>query len=599
MNRESVERPFSLQGAIKGFGNTPINRLIEAGLEQVSGLRTLDRRYRGLPRSKDYREFLELTLDRLGVRFGLAPDTLERIPRDGPVVLVANHPFGGLEGVILAALLLERRPDFKIMANHLLKRIPEIRDLFIGVDPFGGKSAALRNLRSIKESIRLLQRGGLLAVFPAGEVSHWQPSKGAIEDPPWSNTVARIVRTTGATVLPLYFEGANGWLFQMAGLLHPRFRTALLPRELTTKGGKNINVTVGECIAPEQLNKFQTPSALTDYLRYRTYALGEQSLSRAVPVSETPAEPVIAPVEPTRLKTEVDALGPERCLVDGTKMRVYFARSAEIPEVVRELGRLRELTFRDAGEGTGKPIDIDRFDDYYVHLFVWSVESREIVGAYRLGLSDEILSRFGKRGFYSHSLFKYRTRLLKELGPAIELGRSFVRKEYQRSFSPLMLLWKGIARFVYHHPEYRVLFGPVSISSEYQTLSQQLMVEFLRSNNYSPELARFVQPRNPFQSRGEAWYRDEYSNLKDIESVSELVAAIEADDKGAPILLKQYLKLGGRLLGFNVDPDFNDALDGLIMVDLMKTDPRVLSKYMGREEAVEFLSYHQSYRQAS
>ena len=293
------------------------------------------------------------------------------------------------------------------------------------------------------------------------------------------------------------------------------------------------------------------------------------------------------------LKAEVEALPAEQRFVESGQYLIQYARAVQIPWCMQEIGRLRELTFRAAGEGTGKSSDIDLFDAYYLHLFVWDREANAIVGAYRMGLADEILTRFGKRGLYTQSLFKYGPRLLHSLNPAIELGRSFVRIEYQRSFSPLLLLWRGIGQFILRAPQYAVLFGPVSISNSYAPISRELMVDYLRTNNGEARLARHVKPRRPFRvDRSKIRKEVEVADLKDIEHLSRVIARIEHDSKGVPILLKQYLKLGGRLLGFNADDQFSDALDGLVVVDLRASEPRVLARYMGQEGAAAFFAYH-------
>ena len=303
--------------------------------------------------------------------------------------------------------------------------------------------------------------------------------------------------------------------------------------------------------------------------------------------------PVVAAIPQTLLKAEVEALPAEQGLVASGHFRVQYARAQQIPWCLQEIGRLREITFRAAGEGTGKASDIDLFDAYYLHLFVWDTQAEMIVGAYRMGLADEILSRYGKRGLYTQSLFKYGPRLLETLNPAIELGRSFVRAEYQRNFSPLLLLWRGIGRFILRSPQYAVLFGPVSISNSYAPISRKLMVDYLRTNNSETELARHVKPRRPFRAqRSAVWDEVEFASLKDIEGLSRVIARIEGDNKGVPILLKQYLKLGGQLLGFNADDQFSDALDGLIMIDLRASERLVLARYMGEEGAVAFLAHH-------
>jgi putative hemolysin len=318
-----------------------------------------------------------------------------------------------------------------------------------------------------------------------------------------------------------------------------------------------------------------------------------QALPTAVAADIVPA------IQKPLLKAEVEALPSDQLLAASGQFTVHSARAAQMPWCLQEIGRLRELTFRAAGEGTGKASDIDLFDTYYLHLFVWDGKAEAIVGAYRMGLSDEILARYGKRGLYTQSLFKYGSRVLRTLNPAIELGRSFVRAEYQRNFAPLLLLWRGIGRFVARSPRYAVLFGPVSISNSYEPQSRRLIVDYLKANSVEAGLARHVKPRRPFRAGKPA--DSELSALGDIEELSRAVERIESDHKGVPILLKHYLKLGGRVLGFNTDQQFGDALDGLILVDLRASDPRMLARYMGEEGAAEFLAYHRAgaLRQAS
>ena len=302
---------------------------------------------------------------------------------------------------------------------------------------------------------------------------------------------------------------------------------------------------------------------------------------------------IVPAIPKSLLRAEVEALPAHQCLVASGQFTVHWSRAEQIPWCLQEIGRLRELSFRAAGEGSGKSSDIDLFDAYYLHLFVWDTQAEAIVGAYRLGLVDEILARFGKRGLYTYSLFRYRTPVLRAINPAIELGRSFVRTEYQRSFAPLMLLWRGIGEFIVKSPQYAMLFGAVSISNAYKPASRQVIVDYLKANSIEVNLARHVKPRRPFRSRRMSELESaEFAALNDIEDVSRLVRQIERDSKGVPILLKQYLKLGGRLLAFSADAQFSDALDGLIMVDLRRSDPRVLARYLGTNGTAEFLAYH-------
>lgn len=305
------------------------------------------------------------------------------------------------------------------------------------------------------------------------------------------------------------------------------------------------------------------------------------------------AAAVIDEAPAAALQSEIDALPPDQRLVDRARFHVYWAHAGQIPRALQEIGRLRELTFRAVGEGTGRGSDIDLFDAFYRHLFVWDAHAACIVGAYRLGLVDEILARHGKRGLYTYSLFKYRARMLDSLPPAIELGRSFVRAEYQRSFAPLLLLWAGIGRFIERSPQYAVLFGPVSISARYAPASRRLLVEYLSAHRADRGLAREVRPRRPFRAGAPPPASGaRIAAPGSVEELSRRIAEIEPDGKGVPVLLRHYLELGGKLLGFNLDPDFSDTLDGLILVDLRDVDEAVMVRYMGKRGAAAFLAYH-------
>ena len=594
-------RPFRLNGNLALTRIPKLNSAIETGLEKITGLSRLDEMYQQLPSADNDIDFLKSTLELFKVNWQVLDNELSNIPKQGPTIIVANHPFGALEGVLMAYILRQYRSDVKIMANYFLQRIPEIRDVFIGVDPFGGKSSTANNLKPIREAVQWLKQGGLLLIFPAGEVSHRKWLQKDVTDPQWSPTVARLIKMTQATVTPVYFHGQNSNLFQYLGLIHPRLRTIMLFRELLNKQGANIIIRVGKTISHSKLSTFDNEKELLHYLRMRTYMLkdaelakhAEKKLNHTKQNGSDKMEPICEAPQGSVMCAEIAALPPIQKLAEGGNMQVFYATAKQIPWILQEIGRLREITFRDTGEGTGKAIDLDQFDEHYHHLFVWNQDREEIIGAYRLGLADKIVEQFGIKGLYTSTLFKYKRHLVDSLYPSIELGRSFVRCEYQKNFIPIMLLWKGIGQFVAQNPRYRFLFGPVSISSEYETLSQQLLVDFLKYNKFHQRLARHVKPRNPFRyPMKSSWKSDDFAVVNDIEQISDLVAQLEKDHKGVPILLKQYLKLGGTLLGFNVDHDFNNALDGLIMVDLVKTDAKVLSKYMGLEQTQEFLAFH-------
>lgn len=562
---------------------------VEGAIEKLLRLDQFDRFYTN-PAAADSRSIAERSLALLNVRPQVADLDLARIPKQGPVVAVANHPFGLIEGAILAALLPSVRQDAKIMANHLLATIPEADESCIFVDPFGGGGAPRFNHKGLKEAIAWVKQGGMLAVFPAGEVAHLNLKERSIIDPEWSRSIARLIRTTGAAVVPMYFVGANSAMFQLLGFIHPRVRTALLAHEFFNKHNQTIQLRIGCSITPAKIRAYQDDVSLIRYLRHRTYLLQDREPPKQVRSASAAAEPA-ARVLDELLAGEVAKLAPERTLLRTGDFAVLLAKANEIPNVLNEIGRLREITFRQIGEGTGNAIDLDRFDEYYWHLFVWNRTKPELVGAYRLGPSEEILPPFGAKGFYINQLFQWKRSFLDRISPALELGRSFVRPEYQRSYAPLLLLWKGIGQFLVRNPQYKLLFGPVSISNGYTPAARHLMVRFLSAYRQSPELAPLVRARNPFRQRPSK-LADELigATIWDVEELSALIADVETDGKGVPVLLKQYLKLGGELVAFHVDRKFSNTLDSLIVVDLRKTDLRVLERYMGKKAAAQFLS---------
>jgi putative hemolysin len=396
-------------------------------------------------------------------------------------------------------------------------------------------------------------------------------------------------------------SGANSVWFQLAGVVHPRLRTALLPRELLNKQGLRCQIRFGSAVPVDQLLEDVGGRAAAAYLRARACALGNfgrrsnqpQSLRTRWRRSGPPLSPLASPADPLRMAREIEQLPASALLCSNGDLDVHCGHHDELPKVMREVGRLREITFRAAGEGTGKAVDLDQFDEYYHQLVVWNRDRREVVGAYRLALADETVRERGPGGLYSSTAFSFSPQFVKQIGQAIELGRSFVRPEYQKSFSPLMLLWRGIARFVLQRPHYSKFFGAVSISSRYRLASRELIVAYLSQAQQQSPLFPFVEARNPFHIAGEfAGDLDLLARDANLDRINALVADLEPDGCGLPVLFKQYLKLGAKSLAFGVDPLFGNCLDCLCVVDLMQTERRTLERYMGRDQAARFLELH-------
>jgi len=578
------------------FGGS-FGRGVTALLERMTALDRCRSLYNGKLRNVDAEEFPARVLEALDIDYRITAEDLERIPRTGPVVIVANHPFGAVEGLILADLLGKIRPDVRIMANFLLKGIPELHRKLIAVDPFAGKDAARRNVRPLRDCIRWLKGGGALVVFPAGEVAHLDLRRRQVADPEWSANLAGLVRASGASVLPVFFRGQNGPVFHALGLMHPRFRTTMLARELLNKRQRKIELGIGRTVPFARLQGISRDRDLVDYLRFRTYLLEKRKVRAAGSETSCGRVQTIDPPRPASLLAEeVAGLSGEHLLVQSGPLSVFQAEAREIPELLLEIGRLREVTFRAVGEGSGLARDLDSYDGHYRHLFIWNRDSGEIVGAYRVGMTDKILEAQGIKGLYSQSLFRFRPELLEKIGPSLELGRSFVRPEYQRSYAPLLLLWRGIGEFVNRNPQYRRLFGPVSISRDYCDLSRQLMAGALERQCTIPELSRLIQPRVPLRMKPlgvRGCSADLARSISyNLEELPELIADLAPEQGGIPVLLRHYLNLGGKVLGFNVDPEFSDVLDALIMVDLARTERRSLERYLGKKGAEAFLQLH-------
>src|SRR5262245_51076473 len=437
---------------------------------------------------------LESLLNEMQIKLRVAPEELAAIPRSGPVLVVSNHPFGILDGAILGALLLRVRPDVKILTNYLVASIGELAKHCIYLDPFAKADSRRVNIAGLRQAVSHLKSGGMLAMFPAGEVSHWQFRHGEITDPDWNTDTARLARMTGATVLPVLFEGRNSVSFHALGLIHPKLRTIQLPKEFLNKVGKEIKIAIGTPVPVERIRRIPSDPQATSYLRWRTYLLGRRvRLDAEAPkkpafllksinvvnfVKHHPPQAVAAVVDPPdaqAVAAEIEQLGAAGEMDENRDFRVFVADGANIAQCLIEIGRQREIAFREAGEGTGKCLDLDRFDSYYKHLILWSKKDNRIAGGYRFANTGEVLRRQGLQGLYTTSLFWIDPEFFQNTGPALELGRSFVCHEYQRQYGSLLMMWRGIGSYLSQHPETAVLFGPVSMSSTYRRTSRELL----------------------------------------------------------------------------------------------------------------------------
>lgn len=579
-----------------GFESFPSNRLPAPLASAVNHFLKIDLLEALYTRAAARQGFIQGLLDDLNVRVDVSASDLEKIPREGPVVAVSNHPFGIIDGTLLAHLLTKARPDARILTNRLLGSLPELEQLCIFIDPFDNPENRAANGRALKEAIRHLRGGGMLVIFPAGEVSHFDLKKRAICDPEWATTAARLIRMTRAKSLPILIHGANGLPFQMLGMVHPRLRTAALPSEMLNKRDRRVEIRIGSPIDPARVEALPDETEATAYLRLRTELLARRGVTHTL--TSLPGAPVAAETPRDQLSAEVTGLPADCRLETSRELDVYIAAAHQIPLALNEIGRLREITFRAAGEGTGEPVDLDRFDATYLHLFLWNKEKREIVGAYRLGEVPKLIARFGTKGLYTETLFRFRAGFFGQLGPALELGRSFIRIEYQRHYGPLLFLWKGISAFVARNPRYATLIGAVSVSNQYSPASRELIARYFEKQTGSGEWRGAVHARRPLRGKlVRKWEAEALRSLvPDFEDLSAPISDLEPDGKGIPVLVRQYVKLGGKLLAFSVDPQFGNTLDGFVMVDLTRTSPEILGRYMGKEQARQFFAFHRASR---
>ncbi|MEO8588685.1 MAG: GNAT family N-acyltransferase [Flavobacteriales bacterium] len=542
-------------------------------LTEMSGLKRLERFYNEIQHLQDL-EFAAGVFRELELDIEVPAKDLEQIPREGGLVFVANHPYGAIDGLALVHVLGRVRPDLKVMANFLLQQLEPLRDRFIGVNPFE-QLGSLSSFHGMRQALEHVKQGGALAVFPAGEVSSWRTELKAVADPRWRTPVIKLLQHAGVPVVPVWFDGANSLVFQMLGMIHPNLRTLALPTEMLRMRGRTVRMRVGKPIAPKDIAPFTSADQLARYLRAKTYSLGsgvqvKRELFSPLRFPRRPKDVVEAESNDAILH-EIQGLD-DLLLNTQAEFDLYLAPSYRIPHVLREIGRLREVTFRAVGEGTNKSIDLDEFDLYYDHLFLWDREQNRLVGSYRIGDGRRIMERYGKRGFYTSTLFRMDRPMERVLRRSFELGRSFIAQEYQRQRLPLFMLWRGLLLHITANPELNFLIGPVSISGTYSRFSRTLIMEFVRQHHYDNDLAAHVHPRNRFRVKldradSEALVQ---ASRADLKKMDRLIAETDPHETAMPVLLKKYLLLNARIIGFNRDPRFNDALDGLMILDLKK-----------------------------
>ncbi|KIA82936.1 glycerol acyltransferase [Kaistella solincola] len=581
---------------------------IASAVMRVAKIDEVNRMYDFL-KDKKGKDFFDSFVRYRELKYIVFEEDLARIPKTGPFILVSNHPLGAIDGILMTKILSEIRPDFKIMGNFLLEKIEPMKPYVIPVNPFENRKVLRNSSTGMRETLKHLESGGCVGIFPAGEVSNKNNKFNEIRDKKWELPVLKLIKIAKVPVVPMYFHAKNSQLFYRLGKLHPDLQTLLLPAEMMNKREKPIRIRFGKPVSVKFLMDHDSVEEMGEFLQKKIYMLKSyyekrKSLAERLNIpnlklnfpihkegnivqniiDETPAENILL---------EIKALQKaEKMLFRNGNYEIFFAQYAEIPSIMREIGRQRELTFRKIGEGSNLPFDLDEYDEHYHHLFLWDSAAEKLVGAYRMALGAEVMKKFGLDGFYTSSLFEFDPELQPFFRKVIEMGRAYISAEYQQKPLPLFLLWRGIVHVCLRNPDHKFLMGGVSISDKFSEFSKSLMIEFMRSNYYDSAVAQYIHPKHEFKvhlkERDKHLFFDEVES--DLNKLDRIIDDLEPEMR-LPVLIKKYIKQNAKVISFNVDPSFNDAIDGLMYIRIselpestIKPVLEEMSEHIRREE---------------
>ena len=519
-------------------------------------------------------EFVEQVLDELHFDTRYKPKQIEHIPNDGKLVIVANHPIGSLDALALINLLCGVRQDLKVVANRMLMSITPMHNLLLPVDNLSGTSKK-QELSNIHQH---LKNEGALLIFPAGEVSRLSPT--GIKDCKWNSGFLRIAKKANSPILPIFIKAKNSPLFYGTSMIYKPLSSLLLVKEMFKQRQKSLEFEIGASIPPqsylmENLKDKEVVNLITKQL-YR--------LKTKKPLPFKTQMPIATPECRKELKKAIEACQLLGETQDGMSIHLYQYTGSST--IFRELGRLREIAFRAVGEGSGKRRDIDKYDIDYSHLVLWDPKQLELVGAYRLACAQDIINKHGRKGLYTDSLFGYHNAMTPYLEQGIELGRSFVQPKYWGRKS-LDYLWYGIGAFISNYPQYRYLFGAVSVPNTLPEQAKAMLIYYYQYYYKSQET--LATPNNEFKLTAQqlAQCQIAFSN-KDVKDDFVVLKHILANMSAqVPTLFKQYTELcepgGVKFLSFSIDPDFNNCIDGLVLVDLNKVKENKAKRYLNNK----------------
>lgn len=528
-----------------------------------------------LHKDKSPMGFLNGVLSSYDVKYHISESDLAKIPKEGAFVTISNHPLGGIDGCVLMKAMLEQREDYKLIANFLLQKLAPIKDHIMPVNPFEDRKDAKSSVKGLITALKHLKEGKPLGIFPAGEVSTLK-EKNIYVDNEWEDGAMRLIQKAKVPVVPIYFHAKNSWWFYQLSKISDVLRTLKLPSELSNKRRRQvIHIKIGNPIKASEIEKIEDIKLLNVFLRGKTYLLSKPFLRKKKQIKQykkrlkKKAKEIDSPKNQMDICKEIDFIRTDKKrLFVSNEYEVFFTKAAQIPNLMQEIGRLREITFRLIGEGTNKKSDMDEFDDYYHHLILWNKEKERFVGAYRMGLGEEIFKRNGFKSFYVSSFFEFSKEMDQKLTKTIEMGRAFIVPEFQQKPMPLFLLWRGIAAVTIKYPQYEYLMGGATISNLFTGYSKALMMSFLDTYYTNKEIAPLVRSKTPYKgtlTAREKSYMECFvaGNVKKLDAI---IKEVECDKLRLPVLIKQYIKQNAKFVAYNVDHDFNDAIDALIFM---------------------------------
>lgn len=577
---------ISKNDLIKASGLSKLGFLKNPAASAIMRLTKIDEvnRLYDILKNKTGKDFFDSFVRERDLKYIVFEEDLARIPKTGPFILVSNHPLGAIDGILMAKIISEIRPDFKIMGNFLLEKIEPMKPYVISVNPFENRKEIKSSSAGMRETLKHLDNGGCIGIFPAGEVSNKNNEFGEIKDKEWEKPALKLIKMAKVPVVPMYFHAKNSTLFYQMAKLHPDLQTLLLPSEMMNKREKPIRVRIGKPVSVKVLEDHDSIEEMGEFLQKKIHLLKSyydkrKSLAERLKlpnlklnfpllkdeniiqniIDETPLDDIVSEIEALYKK--------DKMLFRNGNYEVFFATYTDIPSIMREIGRQRELTFRKIGEGSNLPFDLDEYDEHYHHLFLWDNQAKKLAGAYRMALGCEVMKKYGIDGFYTSSLFEFDPELRPFFRKVIEMGRAYISEEYQQKPLPLFLLWRGIVHVCLRNPEHKFLMGGVSISDKFSEFSKSLMIEFMRSNYYDSAVAQYIHPKHEFKvklkERDKNLFFDEVES--DLNKLDKIIDDLEPEMR-LPVLIKKYIKQNAKVISFNVDPSFNDAIDGLMYI---------------------------------